>query len=243
MLKRDEWMHLSRKLDWNFSYVDETDIYPEILSGKPFLSHSEWKDWDEPFKTSYEEYVKNQYEKDLSVFAVRDAVGSLKVYKKKALPWINGVKLHASTLPLAEFGTIIGELRGARFGRDGAWRNMAVFGAMDELRHVQIPLLIMHPLVQWDPQFDWTHKLYHTNSWFAVAGRHFFDEIFLGSSAIEFALATNFVFETGFTNLQFIALSSLANEADDHMFEKMIKSIQTDESRHDKSDHRYWPRL
>ena len=33
-------------------------------------------------------------------------------------------------------------------------------------------LQIMHELVKWDPQFDWTHKFYHTNNWVAVAARH-----------------------------------------------------------------------
>ena len=52
------------------------------------------------------------------------------------------------------------------------------------------------------------------------------------SNAIEFAIATNFVFETGFTNLQFVGLSALAHEVGDRMFEKMVGSIQSDEARH-----------
>jgi toluene monooxygenase system protein A len=90
----------------------------------------------------------------------------------------------------------------------------------------------MHELVRSDPQFDWTHKFYHTNNWIAVAGKHLMDELLLGSSAIDFAIATHFVFETGFTNLQFVALSSVAHSAGDRMFEKMVASIQTDEARH-----------
>jgi toluene monooxygenase system protein A len=54
----------------------------------------------------------------------------------------------------------------------------------------------------------------------------------LGVSAIEFAIATNFVFETGFTNLQFVGLSALAHSVGDKMFEKMVNSIQSDEARH-----------
>jgi hypothetical protein len=33
-------------------------------------------------------------------------------------------------------------------------------------------------------------------------------------------IATNFVFETGFTNLQFVGLASLARESSDHMFDQ-----------------------
>jgi toluene monooxygenase system protein A len=109
---------------------------------------------------------------------------------------------------------------------------MATFGALDEFRHTQIPLVLMHDLVRWDAQFDWTHKFYHTNDWVAIAGRHLFDELLLSATPIEFAIGTNFVFETGFTNLQFVGLSSLAHAAGDKMFEKMVKSIQTDEARH-----------
>ena len=109
---------------------------------------------------------------------------------------------------------------------------MATFGALDEYRHTQIPLLLFHQLVKFDSQFDWAHKFYHTNNWFAVAARHFFDELTVGQNAIEFHIATNFVFETGFTNLQFVGLASLARESSDHMFERMVTSIQTDEARH-----------
>jgi toluene monooxygenase system protein A len=49
------------------------------------------------------------------------------------------------------------------------------------------------------PQFDWAHKFYHTNNWFAIAARHFFDQLTLGQNAIEFHIATNVILETGFT--------------------------------------------
>src|SRR5437867_12724754 len=54
----------------------------------------------------------------------------------------------------------------------------------------------------------------------------------LSSNPVEFAAATNFVFETGVTNLQVVGLSALADGAGDRMFEKMVGSIQTDEARH-----------
>jgi len=237
MLNREDWLPLARKLDWEFSYVDEKEVYPEIVSGRPWLTHSAWKDWEESFKTSYREYVENQHEKDMAVYAVRDAVGRLENVQSLATPWINGLKVHAAALPLAEFTATIGNLRSARFGRDSAWRAMASFGALDEIRHTQIPLLLMHELVRWDSQFDWTHKFYHTNNWLAIAARHFFDELTLGQNAIEFQIATNIVLETGFTNLQFVGLASLAHGAGDYMFEKMVTSIQTDEARHAQIGH------
>jgi toluene monooxygenase system protein A len=86
--------------------------------------------------------------------------------------------------------------------------------------------------VRWEPRFDWTHRFYHSNNWVAIAARHLMDEMLLASDPIEFAIATNFVFETGFTNLQFVGLSAVAHDVGDRMFETMIKSIQTDEARH-----------
>ena len=75
-------------------------------------------------------------------------------------------------------------------------------------------------------------QFFHSNDWVAIAGRHLVDELLLASNPIEFAIGTNFVFETGFTNLQFIGLASMAHRVGDRMFEKMVQSIQTDEARH-----------
>jgi toluene monooxygenase system protein A len=232
VLRREDWLDLARKLDWEFSYVRPEDLFPEVASGRPWLPHSEWASWDEPYRTTYAEYVSGQHEKDQAVYAVRDAVGRVDDFRRLALPWINGVKLHAATLPLAEFAATVGQLRAARFGRDSAWRTAALFGAMDECRHTQIPLLLMHELLRWDAQFDWTHRFYHSNDWVAIAGRHFVDELILASNAVEFAIGTNVVFETGFTNLQFIGLAAQAQAAGDRMFERMLTSIQSDEARH-----------
>ena len=150
MLRREDWLPLARKLDWDYSYVREEEVFPEVISGRPWLPHSEWKDWEESFKTSYREYVDNQYEKDMAVYAVRDAVGRIENVEKLSAPWINSLKVHSAALPLAEFTGVIGNLRGARFGRDSAWRTMATFGALDEYRHTQIPLLLFHHLVKFD---------------------------------------------------------------------------------------------
>jgi len=232
MLKRSQWLDAARKLDWQFSYVREEDVFPAVASGQPWLDREQWSGWDEPFRTSYTEYVKTQSAKEDSLLAVREAIGGVEDFHKLPLSWRSVLKLHAATLPLAEFAAVIGNLRGVRFGREGAWRTAATIGALDELRHTQIPLVLMHELVRSDQQFDWTHRFFHTNNWVAIAARHLFDELLLASNAIEFAIGTHFVFETGFTNLQFVALGALAHQVGDRMFEKMLSSIQSDEARH-----------
>jgi len=225
---------LARELDWTFSYVDEDQVFPPEIAGRPWLTGEAWAGWEEPYKTSYGEYVRKQRDKDVAVAAVREAVGGAEAYTRTgtAPEWLSGLKLHAATLPLAEFAATVGNLRGARFGRTSDWRTMSLFGALDEFRHTQIPLCLMHDLVRWDRQFDWTWRFYHSNNWVAIAARHCFDELLLGTDAIEFAIATHFVLETGFTNLQFVGLAAMAHGAGDKMFEKMVTSIQTDEARH-----------
>ncbi|MFI5298130.1 MAG: toluene monooxygenase [Polyangiales bacterium] len=231
-LKRDDWADLARNLDWDFSYVRESDVYPEALAGSPFLPSAEWCAWSEPFRTTYADYVAGQHRKEEAVAAVRESCGSVEDLERLPIGWRNALKLHLATLPLAEFAAVIGNLRGARFGRTASWRTASTFGALDELRHTQIPLLVASEWVRSDAQFDWTHRFFHTNNWVAIAARHLVDELLLGTDAIEFAIATHFVFETGFTNLQFVGLASLAHDVGDKMFERMVTSIQSDEARH-----------
>ena len=231
-VRRDDWLDLARKVDWELTYVREADAFPEDASGRPWLAGAQWRDWDEPFRTTYGEYVRGQHDKERGLAAVRDALGSAIEQRRLPRAWQYGVKLHAATFALAEFAATVGNLRAARFGRDSAWRSTALLGALDETRHTQIPLALLHDLVRWDRQFDWTHRLFHSNVWVAIAARHMVDEMLLTADPIEFAIAANFVFETGFTNLQFLGLAALAGQAGDRLFERMTTSIQTDEARH-----------
>src|SRR5690348_8288056 len=106
-MKRDEWIDLARKLDWELTYVTEEEAFPPIASGRPWLPREAWADWDEPFRTTYGEYVAQQAAKEASVHAVRDAVGRLDDAKKLPPAWLDAIKLHAATLPLAEFAAVI----------------------------------------------------------------------------------------------------------------------------------------
>jgi toluene monooxygenase system protein A len=231
MLKNEEWVGFSRNLHWQPSYVGEADLFPKEQVG--FVNDvNTWRNWEEPFKTTYSEYVKNQHKKTQTIESIRRALGNKNTYERLPASWLSALKLYAATFSLAEFAAVVGNLRAARFAPNSAWRQCALMGALDEYRHTEIPLLVMHDLLKNDVQFDWTHFFYHSNNWVAIAARHLVDELLIGSTATEFALATNFVFETGFTNLQFVGLSAMADRAGDDLFEEMIKSIQTDEARH-----------
>ncbi len=53
-----------------------------------------------------------------------------------------------------------------RFGRAAAWRNMALYGTLDETRHGQIQTYFPpYGLLAKEPRADWAHKAFHTNEW------------------------------------------------------------------------------
>ena len=237
VLRRDDWLDLARKVDWTPRYVEERELFPEEISGRPWLTHDAWRDWNEAYRTTYREYVANQREKDAAVLGVRAALSKPRLFDDLDPGWVQLVKFHNGAVALAEYAGAVAELRMARFGRDSAWRTMASLGALDEIRHTQIPLLIGHDLLAHDGNFDWTHKAFHTNEWVILAARHLFDDMFLAADAIDLAIQLNFVFETGFTNLQFMAMAAMADRAHHHLFEKMVASIQTDEARHAQIGH------
>jgi toluene monooxygenase system protein A len=236
-LRRDDWLDLARKVDWTYRYVDEREVFPEAMSGVPWLPHEAWADWSESYRTTYREYVRNQSVKDTSVLAVRDALSKARLHEGLDPGWVQLVKFHQAAFALAEYAAVPAELRMARFGRDSAWRVMANLGALDEIRHTQIPLLLGHDLLRLDGGFDWTHRAFHTDNWLIIAARHLFDDMFVAADAVEIAVQLNFVFETGFTNLQFMALAAMADGADHHVFETALASIQTDEARHAQIGH------
>ena len=54
----------------------------------------------------------------------------------------------------------------------------------------------------------------------------------MNPNVVDVAIQLPFTFETGFTNVQFVALAADALESGDINFANMISSIQTDEARH-----------
>src|SRR5262249_33001052 len=130
MLNRSDWLDAACDLDWEFSYVREEEVFPEVCSGAPFLPSAAWADYREPFRTTFAEYAHGQPTKEIALAAAREANGRAEAAARLPPPWLNAVKLHAATLPLAEFAAVVGNLRGARFGRHAAWRTAATFGAL-----------------------------------------------------------------------------------------------------------------
>ena len=146
--------------------------------------------------------------------------------------WISILKEHYAAVSVVEYAASLQEARYARWSKAPGMRNMATFGMLDEIRHSQAQLYFAHEYVSRDRQFDWAHEAMFTNNWGVLAARHFFDDMLMTRDVVATSIMANFAFETGFTNLQFIGLSSDATRAGDFTFAKLIQSIQSDEARH-----------
>ena len=55
VLRRDDWLDVARKVDWTPRYVDERELFPEEISGRPWLTHDAWRNWNEVYRTTYRE--------------------------------------------------------------------------------------------------------------------------------------------------------------------------------------------
>ncbi|MGQ0843828.1 MAG: toluene monooxygenase [Sporichthyaceae bacterium] len=232
LLKREDWHDITRATDWEFSYVDEAAVFPEWMTGLGATDRESWHGWREDYRSSFGEYVSTQREKDAAAYSVKAALARSDVFDELTEGWKSNAKAHFAATTLLEYLAVVSELKMARFGLTGGWRNMAVMGAMDEMRHSQIDLWFAHEHVSKDPQYDWAHKAYSTNNWVMIAARSLFDGFMALSPAVDIAVQLPFTFETGFTNLQFVALASNALSTGDVNFANMISSIQTDEARH-----------
>ena len=55
VLRRDDWLDLARKVDWTPRYVEERELFPEEISGRPWLTQDAWRGWNEAYRTTYRE--------------------------------------------------------------------------------------------------------------------------------------------------------------------------------------------
>lgn len=232
LLERADWYDIARDTNWTPKYVSQEALFPDVMTGAQGVAMAKWQSYDEPYKTSYPEYVRVQREKDAGAYSVKAALERSNIFASADPGWHSILKAHYGSLAVGEYAAMSGEARMVRFGQAPGMRNMATFGMLDENRHAQLQLYYPHDLVSKDRQFDWAQKAYHTNEWAAIAVRHTLDDLFMARSATETAIMLTFAFETGFTNMQFLGLAADAAETGDYTFASLVSSIQTDESRH-----------
>ena len=187
-MRREEWYDIARDVDWTLSYADEEAVFPEWMSGAGKIPREAWKSWDEPYKCASPDYVATQREKEGSVYAVKAALQRSNIFQSLDEGWKSTAKEHFGAVSLIEYLAVLSEQRMARFGLSPAWRNMAVYGALDEIRHTQMDLYLAHEFIERDPQFDWALKAYHTNEWGIIAARAAFDGMMVNPSAVDIAI-------------------------------------------------------
>ena len=231
-LPRSEWYDLTRDMNWDLTYVTEDQAFPPQLSNSFGVPAEDWWEWDEPYKIAYTEYVHNQAGKDQGLFSVNNVISRSSIFENLDPGWKAAILAHYGAIAVAEYQASIGESRMGRFGRAAAWRNMATYGTLDEMRHGQLQTYFPYQALNKEPRLDWAHKAYHTNEWGIIAARHVFDDMFTANDAVSTAIQLTFTFETGFTNLQFLGMAADAMKVGDLDFGALISSIQTDEARH-----------
>ena len=231
-LERQDYYELTRDMNWSPSYVSDEELFPEVLSKSFGVRDQDWRKWEETYKLTYREYARNQSAKDAGVYAIRATTDRANLYAKLDPGWKSIVKAHYGAFCMPEYLASIAEARMGRFGRAAAWRNMALFGTLDEIRHGQIQTYFAAGLLDRDAQMDWALKAFHTNEWGAIAARHLFDDMLTANDAVSTAIQLTFTFETGFTNLQLLGLAASSLRIGDLEFGALLSSIQTDEARH-----------
>ena len=232
LLNRDDWYDIARDVDWTLSYVEAKEAFPEAWTGVGDIPKEAWDEWDEPFRVTFRDYVRVQREKESGAYAVRDALKRANIYDKLDAGHVAASQMHMGTISMVEQMAVTMQSRFCRFAPTPRWRNLGVFGMLDEIRHAQLNLAFSHDLMKHDERFDWANKAFHTNEWGVLAVKNFFDDWMLNANCVEATIATSLVVEHGFTNMQFVALAADAMAAGDVDFSNLLSSTQTDEARH-----------
>ncbi|HET6305621.1 MAG TPA: YHS domain-containing protein [Rhodopila sp.] len=229
---RDDWYEIAHDVDWPLSYVTRDAAFPPAWTGSQGIPAEAWQAWQEPFRVSYRDYVAVQREKEAGVAGVRDLIKRAHIYEKLDPSFAAVSHFHMGATCMVEQMAVMMLARFARFAPSPCWRNLAVFGMLDEIRHAQLDLIFSHDLLPHDPRFDWCQKAFHTNEWGIIAIRNFCDDWMLNANCVDAAIAINLTLEHGFTNMQFVALAAEAMQAGDIGLSNLLSSIQTDEARH-----------
>jgi toluene monooxygenase system protein A len=232
MLTNDDWYDIAHDVDWTLSSVDAEEAFPASWSGVGSIPKEAWANWCEPYRVTYRDYVHVQREKETGAYAVRDALKRANIYEKLDPAHTASSQLHMGTTCMVEQMAVTMQSRFVRFAPSPRWRNLGVYGMLDEIRHAQLDLVFSHDLLKHDERFDWCNKAFHTNEWGVLAVKNFFDDWMLNANCVESTIATSLTVEHGFTNMQFVALAADAMEAGDVDFSNLLSSIQTDEARH-----------
>ncbi len=225
----ERYRALTHDLMWDPKTVDSKKMFPLVeAEGIRLKDPSKWED---PFRMTFNQYVKIQSEKDQLHHAVRAAFeanyGHARVIDGR---WFEGVKAFAVAVQPAEYSA---HRLMAYIGRNipiEAIRFATFNQAIDELRHAQIEIKHYADMSKY---YDGLHAYSQTNEnlWFNTVPKSFFDDA-LTAGPFESLIAISFSFEYVFTNILFLPFASSAAAVGDEHFVSVGKSVQSDESRH-----------
>ncbi|CAB3393213.1 MULTISPECIES: YHS domain-containing protein [Kyrpidia] len=220
---------LTRDLMWDPKSVDWKQVYPLVEAEGIILKDP--SRWEDPFRMTFNQYVKIQAEKEHLHHAIRHAFeahhGHARVVDSR---WFEGVKAFAVAVQPAEYQA---HRLMAYIGRNipvEAIRFATFNQALDELRHAQIEIKHYAYLSRY---YDGFHAYAKTNEnlWFNTVPKSFFDDA-LTAGPFEALIAIAFSFEYVFTNILFLPFAASAAAVGDEHFASVGKSVQSDESRH-----------
>lgn len=226
---KQKYHAMTRDLMWDPKYYEKSQVYP--LAEKEGIILKDPKKWEDPFRLTYDQYVKVQSEKDLLHHAIRNAYEANHGHARVADGrWFEGMKAFAVAVQPAEYQA---HRLMAYIGRNipiESIRFAAFNQVVDELRHAQIE--IKH-YAHMSKYYDGLHGKAKSmeNLWFNTVPKSFFDDA-LTAGPFEALVAISFSFEYTFTNILFLPFASSAAAVGDEHFAAVGKTVQSDEARH-----------
>lgn len=226
---KDKYRLLTRDLDWDFSYQDRKQAFPqEEFEG---IKITDWDKWEDPFRLTVDAYWKYQAEKEKKLYAIFDAFaqnnGQLNVTDAR---YINAIKIFLTGVSPLEYQAYQGfAATGRQFSGVGA-RVACQMQSLDELRHVQTQI---HAMSHYNKFFDGFQDFQHMHDrvWYLSVPKSFFEDA-RTAGPFEFMVAIGFSFEYVLTNLLFVPFMSGAAYNGDMATVTFGFSAQSDEARH-----------
>jgi len=226
---KEEYHLMTRDLDWEPTYVDRDRIYPyDKFEG---IKIHDWSKWEDPFRVTFESYVRIQAEKERRYHAIRENFDSLQAHLNLSdARWVEALKIFQAGIAPAEYMAHRLFQFIARYIPGTAIRFAALTQALDEIRHQQDQTLMM---AGYNKYFHGIHSWNRLNRrhWLMSVPASFFDDAH-SAGPFEALIAIAFGFEVIYTNILFVTMSSMASVNHDHPYTAVGFTSQSDESRH-----------
>lgn len=226
---KEKYRLLTRDLDWEYSYFDQTKVYPfEEFEGIKIV---DWDKWEDPFKMTMDAYWKYQAEKEKKLYAILDAFSQNNSQLNVSDPkYLNAIKIFLTAISPQEYQAGIGFAHAGRQLSGVGARVACQMQAIDELRHVQTQI---HAMSHYNKHFNGFSNFadMQDKTWYLSVPVSFFHDA-RTSGPFEFLLAIGFSFEYVLTNLLFVPFMSGAAHNSDMATVTFGFSAQSDEARH-----------